>query len=117
MAKERYDVVGIGNAIVDIISRCDDGFLSKHDLAKGFMRLIDAEEANRLYADLRTGRPRPGVTTRSRGGDVSRFGAVLRQFDLTYDVENLGDGGLMRLLPREFDRWKEKALADIPKRN
>ena len=40
-----YDVVGIGNAIVDIIARCDDAFLSKHDLAKGFMRLIDAGEA------------------------------------------------------------------------
>lgn len=62
-------------------------------------------EANRLYADPGTGRPRPGVTTRSRGG-VSRFGAVLRQFDLTYDVENLEDGVLLGLLPREFDRWK-----------
>ena len=44
-----YDVVGIGNAIVDIIARCDDAFLSKHDLAKGFMRLIPAGEAGRLY--------------------------------------------------------------------
>ncbi|MEX1060444.1 MAG: adenosine kinase, partial [Methyloceanibacter sp.] len=48
MAEKTYDVVGIGNAIVDIISRCDEGFLSKHDLVKGSMRLIDADEANRL---------------------------------------------------------------------
>src|SRR4051812_17562564 len=33
MAEPSYDVVGIGNAIVDIIARCDDAFLSKHDLA------------------------------------------------------------------------------------
>jgi hypothetical protein len=46
---DSYDVVGIGNAIVDIIARCDDAFLSKHDLAKGFMRLIPAGEAGRLY--------------------------------------------------------------------
>ena len=52
MPDKTYDVVGIGNAIVDIIARCDDGFLSKHDLAKGSMRLIDAEEANRLYAAM-----------------------------------------------------------------
>ena len=45
MAEKVYDVVGIGNAIVDIISRCDEGFLTKHNLAKGFMRLIDAQEA------------------------------------------------------------------------
>jgi sugar/nucleoside kinase (ribokinase family) len=49
MAEKIYDVVGIGNAIVDIIARCDEGFLTKHDLAKGFMRLIDAHEAARLY--------------------------------------------------------------------
>ena len=48
-AGDGYDVVGIGNAIVDIIARCDDAFLSKHDLAKGFMRLIPAGEAGRLY--------------------------------------------------------------------
>jgi sugar/nucleoside kinase (ribokinase family) len=52
MAEQRYDVVGIGNAIVDIIARADDGFLSKHDLAKGFMRLVDADEASRLYAAM-----------------------------------------------------------------
>jgi sugar/nucleoside kinase (ribokinase family) len=52
MAEKIYDVVGIGNAIVDIIARCDDGFISKHDLVKGSMRLIDADEANRLYGVL-----------------------------------------------------------------
>ena len=52
MAEKIYDVVGIGNAIVDIIARCDDGFISKHDLVKGSMRLIDADEANRLYGAM-----------------------------------------------------------------
>ena len=52
MADTRYDVVGIGNAIVDIIGRCDDAFLTKHDLRKGFMRLVDAREAEHLYALL-----------------------------------------------------------------
>ena len=46
------DVVGIGNAIVDIIARCDDNFISAEGLAKGGMRLIDAYEADRLYAKM-----------------------------------------------------------------
>jgi len=45
----RYDVVGIGNAIVDIIGRCDDGFLRRHGAPKGHMRLVDAETIGRLY--------------------------------------------------------------------
>ena len=75
MAKERYDVVGIGNAIVDIISRCDDGFLSKHDLAKGFMRLIDAEEANRLYAAMGPAVERSGGSVANTIAGLASFGA------------------------------------------
>jgi len=75
MAKERYDVVVIGNAIVDIISRCDDGFLSKHDLAKGFMRLIDAEEANRLYAAMGPAVERSGGSVANTIAGLASFGA------------------------------------------
>jgi sugar/nucleoside kinase (ribokinase family) len=75
MAKERYDVVGIGNAIVDIISRCDDGFLSKHDLAKGFMRLIDAEEANRLYVAMGPAVERSGGSVANTIAGLASFGA------------------------------------------
>ena len=68
-----YDVVGIGNAIVDIIARCDEGFLTKHDLVKGSMRLIDAEEANRLYAAM-------GPATERSGGSVANAIAGLASF-------------------------------------
>ena len=56
MNDTRYDVVGIGNAIVDIIVRCDEAFLSKHSLDKGFMRLIEAHQADQLYALMGPGR-------------------------------------------------------------
>jgi sugar/nucleoside kinase (ribokinase family) len=75
MGEKRYDVVGIGNAIVDIISRCDDGFLSKHDLAKGFMRLIDAEEANRLYAAMGPAVERSGGSVANTIAGLASFGA------------------------------------------
>ena len=44
-----FDVLGIGNAIVDVIARTEDDFLIKNNLAKGSMRLIDEPEAERLY--------------------------------------------------------------------
>lgn len=49
MADTTYDVVGIGNAIVDIIGRCNDAFLAAHGAPKGHMRLVDAETVATLY--------------------------------------------------------------------
>lgn len=74
MQETRYDVVGIGNAIVDIIGRCDDGFLSKHDLAKGFMRLIDAPEADRLYGLMGPSIERSGGSAANTIAGLASFG-------------------------------------------
>ena len=49
MAQARYDVIGIGNAIVDVLAHADDAFLAAHGLAKGAMTLIDADTAKALY--------------------------------------------------------------------
>ena len=75
MADKSFDVVGIGNAIVDIIARCDDGFLSKHDLAKGSMRLIDADEANRLYSTMGPAVERSGGSVANAIAGLASFGA------------------------------------------
>jgi sugar/nucleoside kinase (ribokinase family) len=74
MDETRYDVVGIGNAIVDIIGRCDDAFLSKHDLAKGFMRLIDAGEADRLYGLMGPSIERSGGSAANTIAGLASFG-------------------------------------------
>ena len=55
MAHATLDVVGIGNAIVDVLAHAEDGFLDKHGLAKGAMTLIDASEAETLYAAMGPG--------------------------------------------------------------
>jgi sugar/nucleoside kinase (ribokinase family) len=47
-----YDVVGIGNAIVDIIGRCDDAFLEKHGAPKGHMNLVDTDAISKIYRDM-----------------------------------------------------------------
>jgi len=75
MADKIYDVVGIGNAIVDIIARCDEGFITKHDLAKGSMRLIDVEEANRLYAAMGPAVERSGGSVANAIAGLASFGA------------------------------------------
>ena len=49
MADIPHDVVGIGNAIVDVLARTEEDFLLAHGLHKGAMRLIEEAEAERLY--------------------------------------------------------------------
>ena len=44
-----FDVVGIGNAIVDVLSHADEGFLVRHGMVKGTMKLIDAKQVDALY--------------------------------------------------------------------
>lgn len=52
MVEKTYDVAGLGSSIVDIIARCDDAFIAAQGLTKGTMRLIDADEAARLYGEM-----------------------------------------------------------------
>ncbi len=59
-----YDVLTIGNAIVDIISRCDDDFLIDNAITKGAMNLIDAERAELLYS-------RMGPAVEASGGSAT----------------------------------------------
>jgi sugar/nucleoside kinase (ribokinase family) len=74
MHDARYDVVGIGNAIVDIIGRCDDAFLSKHDLQKGFMRLVDARQVDALYGAMGPGVERSGGSAANTIAGIASFG-------------------------------------------
>ncbi|MCP3978367.1 MAG: adenosine kinase [bacterium] len=52
MENARYDVVGIGNAIVDVLARIEDDLLETHGLIKGSMTLVDADQAEALYAEM-----------------------------------------------------------------
>ena len=42
MAEGALDVIGIGNAIVDVLTDADDAFLDRHGLIKGAMQLVDS---------------------------------------------------------------------------
>ncbi len=55
MSHSRFDVLGIGNAIVDVLAHADDAFLEAHGLAKGTMTLIDEDAAKSLYEVMGSG--------------------------------------------------------------
>ncbi|MGQ0674190.1 MAG: adenosine kinase [Hyphomicrobium sp.] len=73
MTDIRYDVVAIGNAIVDIIGRCDEAFLTRHGANKGQMRLVDADTVAALYADM-------GPSIEISGGSAANTVAGLASF-------------------------------------
>ena len=52
MSQRTLDVVGIGNAIVDIIAPADDAFLEAQAMSKGGMMLVDERRAETIYARM-----------------------------------------------------------------
>jgi len=69
----QYDVLCIGNAIVDIIARCDDAFLLDNEIIKGAMNLIDADRAEHLYS-------RMGPAIEASGGSAGNTAAGIASF-------------------------------------
>src|SRR6478735_5231979 len=61
MAEAKYDVLGIGNAIFDVLVRTDEKFLADHGMTKGGMALIDEVRASSIYRDM-------GPATEMSGG-------------------------------------------------
>ncbi|MDA0340379.1 MAG: adenosine kinase [Proteobacteria bacterium] len=55
MNNKTMDVTGIGNAIVDVIARTDDAFLTDNAIEKGAMNLVDAERSNAIYERMGPG--------------------------------------------------------------
>ncbi|WP_448028440.1 adenosine kinase [Bradyrhizobium liaoningense] len=64
MADAKYDVLGIGNALFDVLVRTDEAFLAKHGMAKGSMSLIDEARAAAIYKDM-------GPATEVSGGSAA----------------------------------------------
>ena len=74
MSTTRLDVLTIGNAIVDVIADASDAFLETEGLTKGSMRLIDAEEAERLYAHMAPAREVSGGCAGNTAAGISALG-------------------------------------------
>ena len=70
-----YDVVGIGNAIVDVISHGDDSFLDNMGITKGIMQLIERERAELLYAAMTDRVQTPGGSVANTIAGIGTLGA------------------------------------------
>ena len=68
------DVLAIGNALVDVITTNDAAFLDVHAIPKGTMRLIDADEAERLYGIMGAGREVSGGSAANTVAGIAAMG-------------------------------------------
>jgi fructokinase len=68
------DVVGIGNAIVDVLVQADERFLDDHGLTKGTMALVDEEQAERLYASVGPGLETSGGSAANTLAGIAQLG-------------------------------------------
>ena len=75
MTENRYDVLGVGNAIVDVLARVDDAFVEAHGLAKDAMLLIDEERAEALYAAFPPGEEISGGSAANTLAGIASLGA------------------------------------------
>lgn len=111
MSTTQYAVVGMGNAIVDVIAHVDDDFVTAHGLERGAMRLIDADEVHALYAAMPPGIESSGGSAANTiagiadlGGRVAYIGKVrddqlgevfahdMRAAGVDYDVPLAAEG-------------------------
>jgi sugar/nucleoside kinase (ribokinase family) len=74
MTDRRFDVIAIGNAIVDVIADADDAFIAAQGMHKGAMRLIDEAEATRLYAAMNPGREASGGSAANTVAGLASLG-------------------------------------------
>jgi sugar/nucleoside kinase (ribokinase family) len=75
MSVTRFDITGIGNAIVDLLARTDDAFLTRHDMRKGGMALIDADSATALTAAMPDGQTASGGSVANSCAVAAALGA------------------------------------------
>lgn len=111
MNTRRFDVTGLGNAIVDVIAKAEDALLAAHNLPKGAMNLIDTETAERLYGVMGPGHEASGGSAANTiagiamlGGRTAYIGKVaddqlgqvfthdIRAVGVTYDTTPLSGG-------------------------
>ena len=83
----RFDLLAIGNAIVDVVAPTEDAFLARHGMTKGAMALIDAEAADTLYAAMPPGQESSGGSAANTAAVAAMLGARVAYFGKVADDE------------------------------
>lgn len=82
-----YDVVGIGNAMVDVMAKVGDGFLSERKLAKSEMTLVNALDAGKIYADIMPEREVSGGSAANTVAGLASLGGAPAFIGKVHDDE------------------------------
>jgi sugar/nucleoside kinase (ribokinase family) len=82
---DALDVVGIGNALVDVLTHEDDSFVDAHGLARGSMTLIDTERAEALYAAMGAGIEVSGGSAANTVSGIASFGGKAGYIGRVFD--------------------------------
>ena len=107
MAETKYDVLGIGNAIFDVLVQTDEGFLARHGMTKGGMALIDEARAAAIYDDM-------GPATEMSGGSAANTIVGLAGFGArTAFIGKVRDDQIGRLYSHDI-RAANVAFATVP---
>ena len=118
----KYDVLGIGNAIVDVIARTEDDFLVQQKMHKGGMALIDEPRAQSIYQAMGQAVEKSGGSAANTIVGVAGFGARaafvgkvkddklgqafasdIRKAGVAFDTPPAKDGPVDRVLLRDGD--------------
>lgn len=101
MTETVYDVVSIGNALVDVLAKVGDTFLSERRLNKGNMTLVEAAEAGKIYADVIPERQVSGGSAANTVAGLASLGADCAFIGKVHDDElgqlfqrNIGAAGI-----------------------
>lgn len=96
----KYEVVGIGNAVVDVISHADDSFLAHMGIEKGIMQLIERDRAEVLYGAMQDRLQTPGGSVANAIAGVGALGLPTAFIGRVHDdalgrfyAESMRDGG------------------------
>ena len=71
---KKYNVLGIGNAVVDVISQSSDMFLEKMDIKKGIMQLVDRDRGELLYNSMDNRKQAPGGSVANTIAGIGALG-------------------------------------------
>ncbi len=95
-----YQVVGIGNAIVDVFAEADDSFLELMGIEKGIMQLVERERGELLYAAMKERRQAPGGSVANTLAGIGNLGLTTAFIGRVHDdalgrfyARSMADGG------------------------
>src|SRR3954469_19154640 len=100
MAEAKYDVLGIGNAIFDVLVRTDEEFLARHGMTKGGMALIDEARALAIYGDM--GKDSGAAVEMSGGSAANTMGGIASLGARTAFIGKIKDDQIGRLYSHDI---------------